>query len=49
MRAGLITGRHELELREFPVPVPEPGKAVVEIACCGICGTDVHAYTHGGP
>ena len=49
MRVGLITGRGELALREFPTPSPEPGKAVVEIARCGICGTDVHAYAHGGP
>jgi 2-desacetyl-2-hydroxyethyl bacteriochlorophyllide A dehydrogenase len=49
MRVGLITGKQALELREFPTPSPEPGKAVVEIACCGICGTDVHAYMHGGP
>ena len=49
MRVGLITGKNELELREFPRPEPEAGKAVVEIAACGICGTDVHAWVHGGP
>jgi (R,R)-butanediol dehydrogenase/meso-butanediol dehydrogenase/diacetyl reductase len=49
VRVGLITGKQEFELREFPTPAPEPGKAVVEIASCGICGTDVHAYMHGGP
>ena len=49
MRVGLITGKRELSLREFPTPSPEPGKAVVQIASCGICGTDVHAYMHGGP
>jgi len=49
MRVGLIGGKGDLTLREFPTPSPEPGKAVVEIARCGICGTDVHAYAHGGP
>jgi len=49
MRVGLITGKETLEIRELPAPSPEPGKAVVEIARCGICGTDVHAYVHGGP
>lgn len=49
MRVGLITGKGQLELREFPPPAPEPGKAVVEIAGCGICGTDVHAYAYGSP
>jgi len=49
MRVGLITGKRQLELREFPTPAPEPGRAVVEIAYCGICGTDVHAYLSGEP
>lgn len=49
MRVGLVTGRDRVELREFPDPVPEPGKAVVRIAYCGICGTDVHAYQSGEP
>ncbi len=49
MLAGLVTGRERLELREFPDPVPAPGKAVVQIAYCGICGTDVHAYQSGQP
>jgi len=34
---------------EFPEPAPTPGKAVVSIAYCGICGTDVHAYQSGQP
>jgi len=49
MRVGLIRGERKLELLELPAPTPEPGKAVVEIARCGICGTDVHAYAYGGP
>ena len=47
MRAALITGMREVEIREFPEPTPTPGKVVVDIAFCGICGTDVHAYTSG--
>jgi (R,R)-butanediol dehydrogenase / meso-butanediol dehydrogenase / diacetyl reductase len=49
MQAGLVTGRHRIELREFPDPRPAPGRAVVQIAYCGICGTDVHAYQSGTP
>lgn len=49
MRAGLVTGRERIEWREFPEPAPEPGKAVVEISLCGICGTDLHAFQAGGP
>src|SRR4051794_16782353 len=47
MRVGLVTGKHLLELREMPTPTPARGKAVVAIAYCGICGTDLHAYQSG--
>jgi (R,R)-butanediol dehydrogenase/meso-butanediol dehydrogenase/diacetyl reductase len=49
MQVGLVTGRRRVELKEFPEPQPEAGKAVVQIAYCGICGTDVHAYQSGEP
>lgn len=49
MQAALVTGRRRIELREMPEPVAEPGKAVVEIAFCGICGTDLHAFESGEP
>jgi len=47
--AALVTGRETLELRELPAPEAGPGRAVVEVAYCGICGTDLHAYQHGTP
>lgn len=48
MLAGLVVGKEKIELREFPEPVAEPEKAVVEIDYCGICGTDLHPFQHGG-
>jgi len=32
------------EMREYPVPDPEPGAIVVKITMASICGTDVHLY-----
>jgi len=49
VRAAIITGAGSIEWREVPEPVPAPGGVVVDVAFCGICGTDVHAYLHGGP
>ncbi len=49
MHAALITGRETVELREFPNPTPAPRGVVVDIAFCGICGTDIHAFQSGRP
>lgn len=37
---------HELEVREFDVPEPGDGAAVVRVEYAGICGTDLHLM-HG--
>ena len=49
MYAALITGQGAVELREFPDPTPASEGVVVDIAFCGICGTDVHAFQSGRP
>lgn len=49
MLAALIDGERSLVLREFPEPAPAPGGVVVDVAYCGICGTDVHAWASGRP
>ncbi len=49
MRVGLVTGKQRLELVDMPEPQPETGRAVVDIAFCGVCGTDLHAFQSGEP
>ncbi len=49
MRAAIITGLQQLDVIEVPEPEPAPDGAVVDIALCGICGTDIHAYQSGAP
>jgi 2-desacetyl-2-hydroxyethyl bacteriochlorophyllide A dehydrogenase len=42
MKAAVITGVGSYEVAEVPDPVPGPRQVVVEVAGCGICGTDLH-------
>ena len=49
MHAALITGAQRVELIEFADPEPAELGAVVDIAFCGICGTDIHAFQSGQP
>lgn len=47
MKALVWHGAGDLRLESVPEPVAGPGDAVVEVAYCGICGTDLHEYLHG--
>lgn len=49
MRAGIVKGKGQFELVEVEDPAPRDNQVVVEIARCGICGSDVHAYQEGWP
>jgi (R,R)-butanediol dehydrogenase / meso-butanediol dehydrogenase / diacetyl reductase len=37
----------DVRLADADEPVLRPATAIVEVAFCGLCGTDVHEYTHG--
>jgi L-iditol 2-dehydrogenase len=37
-------GDGNVDLREWPDPVPGPGEAVLEVIGAGICGTDLHIW-----
>ncbi|MFD7923102.1 zinc-dependent alcohol dehydrogenase family protein [Streptomyces sp. NPDC059740] len=42
MKAAVITGVGSVEIAEVPDPTPGPREVVVEVAACGLCGTDLH-------
>jgi 2-desacetyl-2-hydroxyethyl bacteriochlorophyllide A dehydrogenase len=47
VRAVQYNAPESLELVELEEPHAEAGQVVVEVATCGICGSDLHSYSHG--
>jgi D-xylulose reductase len=48
MRALVLERQHRLALREIDLPMAVgPGMVKIRIHTVGICGSDVHYYTHG--
>jgi (R,R)-butanediol dehydrogenase/meso-butanediol dehydrogenase/diacetyl reductase len=49
VKAAVWHGQHDVRVEEVPEPpTPPPGQVKVQVAWCGICGTDLHEYL-GGP
>jgi (R,R)-butanediol dehydrogenase / meso-butanediol dehydrogenase / diacetyl reductase len=49
MKAAVWHDREDVRIEDVPSPpYPPPGQLQVEVAWCGICGTDLHEYI-GGP
>lgn len=46
MKAAYYTGDKSFKIESIQPTAPEAGEVAVDIAYCGICGTDLHAY-HG--
>ncbi|HZY69222.1 MAG TPA: NAD(P)-dependent alcohol dehydrogenase [Devosia sp.] len=48
MRALVLEKQHELALREIDLPTEVgPGMVKIKLHTVGVCGSDVHYYTHG--
>jgi (R,R)-butanediol dehydrogenase/meso-butanediol dehydrogenase/diacetyl reductase len=47
MRAVVVAGPRQLAVESVPDPRPEAGQAVLRVAACGICGTDLHVHQAG--
>jgi len=44
-RAAIYKGTGQpMEIREYPVPDPEPGAIVVKVSVANICGSDLHMW-----
>ncbi len=42
MKAVVISGVRQVQVEDVPDPTPGPLDVVVEVAGCGLCGTDLH-------
>ncbi|KAG8906296.1 hypothetical protein FRB99_007165 [Tulasnella sp. 403] len=45
--AAVLHGPKDLRLQSRSILPPQPGQAQVQIIATGICGSDLHYYTHG--
>jgi L-iditol 2-dehydrogenase len=44
MKALLLTDYLNLQMQNLPTPAPCQDELLIEVAACGICGSDVHGY-----
>ena len=44
MKALILTEYEHLELQEIADPSPGIDELLIQVAACGICGSDVHGY-----
>lgn len=48
MRAMVFTGPRVVEMCDVAEPVAGPGELLIEVAACGICGSELHGVTKPG-
>ena len=47
MLAGVLYGERDLRVEQVQLPVPGPGQVLLRVHQVGICGSDVHYFSHG--
>ncbi|GGM59773.1 (R,R)-butanediol dehydrogenase/meso-butanediol dehydrogenase/diacetyl reductase [Halarchaeum rubridurum] len=47
MRAARYHANRDVRVEDVAAPAPEPDEVVVDVAACGICGSDLAEYSHG--
>lgn len=47
MKAAVMRNTREIHIEEYPVPVVGPDEVLIEVVAVGICGSDLHYYSHG--
>ncbi|MBJ7556160.1 2,3-butanediol dehydrogenase [Marinomonas spartinae] len=47
MKAARFYDRGDIRIEDIPEPSVEPGTVGIDVAWCGICGTDLHEFMEG--
>ena len=47
MRAARYYDRKDIRIEDVEAPELKPGHVAIDVAWCGICGTDLHEYLEG--
>ncbi len=47
MKAARFHGPEDIRIEDIPEPQLRPGAVAIDVAWCGICGTDLHEYLEG--
>ncbi|WOF23363.1 2,3-butanediol dehydrogenase [Microbacterium betulae] len=47
MKAARYHDRKDIRIEDIPEPELRPGAVAIDVAWCGICGTDLHEYLDG--
>jgi threonine dehydrogenase-like Zn-dependent dehydrogenase len=49
MKAAVFYEPRDIRMEEIADPTPGPGEIIIEVAACGICGSDLEYFTGGSP
>lgn len=47
MKAAVLMEKQNIVIKEVPTPQIADDEVLIEVACIGVCGSDVHYYEHG--